>query len=626
MDDNYFFATCPRGLEKALTQELKSLGAASLSPTEGGVAFKGDLTLMYRANLESRLASRILWRVEKNTYRDEHDIYALAEYINWTKFFNETRSLRVDTTAIKSPLTSLSFVTLRVKDAICDRFRREGMLRPAIDKQAPDVRVLVYLTDREVSLYLDTSGDTLFKRGYRRNTEEPATLRENLAAGLIALAGWTPGTPFIDPFCGSGTLAIEAALIASNSAPGLTRAFGFQKLRFYDGPTWQRLRQTARDRVLPAPKAPSIFASDRSTVSIAGAKTHAALARVSEWIDFKIADATHIVAPADQGILLSNPPYGLRLDDEKYLTELYPALASALKKNFAGWSTYFITADREMPHHMGLKPSKKTPLYNGAIECRFFEFRIVKGSMRRVKKTDGDDMADSTHPTFSDTVSDLPPTVTDSWGMPKFPKISGLPPILSGAKKSVEAREKTSSRHADDKKPASPTRQPSFGKSSRFSEKSERGERSSTPRMARSGGFTRDFSKTTRGDGDRPPNASSATDKPRYRTKTPSFSHDAPVKRSSASSFDEAKSSPSKAPWAKSTTHHVHKDSTGRFSKPAAAGASQKNATHKTQATKSPPHKPLAAQPLPVKPPRKVLTLKTPVKKQETDDPEISYL
>ena len=252
-----FFAPCPRGLETALAAELTRIGAVDVTITEGGAGFAGELALAYRANLESRIASRILWRVGGGPYRDEHGLYELVRAIDWTRHFLPTRTLRVDIAATRSPLQSLEFATLRVKDAVCDRFRADTGVRPSIDKRAPDVRVSAYLTERDATIYVDTSGEPLFKRGYRRDAEE-APLRENLAAGLLALTGWTPSLPLLDPMCGSGTIAVEAALIAADRAPGLARTFGFQKLAWFDGPAWQRLKQTARDRCAARPATPTI--------------------------------------------------------------------------------------------------------------------------------------------------------------------------------------------------------------------------------------------------------------------------------------------------------------------------------------------------------------------------------
>jgi len=379
-----FFAPCPRGLETALAAELSALGGEFVVTADGGVAFAGPCELAYRANLESRLASRILWQVAHGRYRNEDDLYRLAHGVDWTTHFKVERTLRVDVAATRSPLTSLEFATLRIKDAVCDRCRETTARRPSISKERPDVRVHAYLTEREATLYLDTSGEALFKRGYRRDVET-APLRENLAAGLIALAGWTPGTPFLDPLCGSGTIAIEAAMIAADRAPGLTRTFGFQKLAWYDGPAWQRIRQRAHDRVCPAPVAPAIFASDIDPHALAQCRANGAAAGVADWIDLQQQDVLQRAAPAASGMLIANPPYGLRLDDAAKLAAFYPRLGDALKRNFTGWTACLLTGDLRLANLIGLKPSRKTPLYNGNIECRLFRFEIVAGRPVRIR-------------------------------------------------------------------------------------------------------------------------------------------------------------------------------------------------------------------------------------------------
>ncbi|MGC1818743.1 MAG: THUMP domain-containing protein [Casimicrobiaceae bacterium] len=376
-----YFAPCPRGLESALAAELGTQGANDIAPVDGGVGFAGELALAYRANLESRIASRILWRVGEATCRDEHDLYAAVHRIDWTRHFRQDRTLRVDVAATRSPLASLEFATLRVKDAVCDRFRAERGVRPSIDKRAPDVRVHVHLAEREATIYLDTSGEPLFKRGWRRETEE-APLRENLAAGLLALAQWAPGRVLLDPMCGSGTIAVEAAMIAADRAPGLSRSFGFQKLLWYDGPAWQRLKQAARDRVRPPPSAVSIFASDLSPQAVAKAQANLAAAQVAAFVGVEQADVLIRKAPAAEGLLLSNPSYGVRLDDARRLAEFYPRLGDALKKGYGGWTAYLFTGDLRLAKLIGLKPERRTPLWNGALECRLYSFRIVAGSMR----------------------------------------------------------------------------------------------------------------------------------------------------------------------------------------------------------------------------------------------------
>ncbi|HEY5365808.1 MAG TPA: THUMP domain-containing protein [Casimicrobiaceae bacterium] len=375
-----FFATCPRGLEGTLVTELGAIGAIDAAGVDGGVGFAGGFDVAYRANLESRIASRVLWRVGSGRYRNEQDVHALAKSIDWSKHFHAERTLRVDVAATRSPLTSLEFATLTIKDAVCDRFRDDTGTRPSVDKRTPDVRVAAHLTADEATFYLDTSGEPLFKRGYRRDTEE-APLRENLAAGLIALAGWNPDTAFLDPMCGSGTIAIEAALIAADRAPGLARTFGFQKLAWFDGPSWQRMKQSARDRIRDAPASPLIHASDIAPQAVAKAMSNAKAAGIADFITISQADFLTRDAPASQGTLIANPPYGVRLSDQEAIARMYPLIGDALKKRFAGWTAWLLSADKTLPKWLHLKADSRTPLHNGALDCRLYQYRIIAGRM-----------------------------------------------------------------------------------------------------------------------------------------------------------------------------------------------------------------------------------------------------
>jgi len=373
-----FFAPCPRGLEVPLGDELAALDAGGIVRTDGGVAFAGPLELACRANLESRLASRVLWQVGGGRYRDERDVHALAKAVPWPTHFRGDHTLRVDVAATRSPLTSLEFATLTVKDAVCDRFRADTGGRPSVDKRAPDVRVHVHLTADTATIYLDTSGEPLFKRGWRRDTEE-APLRENLAAGLLALAGWRANLPLLDPMCGSGTIAIEAALLAANRAPGLARTFGFQKLAWYDGPTWQRMRQKAQDRVVPPPQQAMVFASDIEAGAVAKCAANAKAAKVDAFLAVERADVLARMAPAPEGVLVSNPPYGARLSDRERLAAFYPRLGDALKQHFAGWHAWLLSGDPALAKRIGLRVARRIPLYNGAIECRLYGIPLVAG-------------------------------------------------------------------------------------------------------------------------------------------------------------------------------------------------------------------------------------------------------
>lgn len=387
MATQQFFATCPRGLESLLADELKSLGAQSLAPTDGGVGFAGDMLLSYRANLESRVATRVLWLVGRGRYATEDDLYKAAYGLSWAKWFKVERSFMVKVTAVKCPLKSLEFVTLRIKDAVCDRFRAEGGTRPNIDTRQPDVRIHAYLTADECLLYLDTSGNALYQRGLRRLSVE-APLRENLAAGILRLTGWQPGTPLLDPMCGSGTFLLEAAMMALDIAPGSGRSFGFEKLENFDAAAWKTMCQAAKDRAKPV-EFQHIYGSDTDLRAVRVAKQNLEQADLLEAVWLTQKDVTQVEAPAESGTLIANPPYGVRIGEQEELAALYPKIGETLKRKFAGWNAYFLTSDLRLPKLMRLAPSRKTPLFNGPLECRLFEIKMVAGSNRKPEKSQG---------------------------------------------------------------------------------------------------------------------------------------------------------------------------------------------------------------------------------------------
>ena len=381
MSDNYYFAPCPRGLEGVLTVELETCGAGLPEPRPGGVRFKGSKEVGYRVNLHSRVASRVLRQVAHLPYRSEQDLYDAAYEIEWYEHFDVAQSIRVDISAIHSPLTSLDFATLRIKDAICDRFRERTGVRPNVDTQAPGARIFVFLDAKTATIYLDMSGEPLFKRGYRGRTGE-APIRENLAAGIIALTGWLIEEPFLDPMCGSGTFLVEAARQALGIAPGIRRAFGFENLCDFDPALWARLKDEAQSRELPL-RPLSIHGSDLYGRSLDTARATLEGAGLSSAVQLKQANVLELSPPGPSGVLVTNPPYGVRLGDEQELTAFYPKLGDTLKQRFAGWRCYIITAEMKLPSMLRLKESKRTPLFNGAIECRLFEFRMIAGSHRK---------------------------------------------------------------------------------------------------------------------------------------------------------------------------------------------------------------------------------------------------
>jgi putative N6-adenine-specific DNA methylase len=381
-----FFAPCPRGLEALLAAELGELGAADIGAVDGGVSFRGTLSLAYCANLHSRIASRVLWEIGSGRYRDGEDVYLGVYALDWQRLFDPGLTIRVNVAAVASPLKSLEFITLRIKDAACDKFRAQTGRRPSVDTAQPDVRIHAFLDVERFTIYLDTSGEPLFKRGSRQMAGE-APLRENLAAGILKLAGWTPDTPLLDPMCGSGTLLIEAAQIARGIPAGRNRRFAFEKLRSFDAAKWVGIRDEGEARIRNDAGTP-IFGSDLFGDALKLARENLATAGLADAVSLKQANVLEISAPAAEGVLVTNPPYGVRLGEQEKLAAFYPQLGNVLKKKFAGWRAYLLTADLRLPKLIGLSPSKRTPLYNGPLECRLYEFRMVAGAMRRTRMKD----------------------------------------------------------------------------------------------------------------------------------------------------------------------------------------------------------------------------------------------
>jgi putative N6-adenine-specific DNA methylase len=388
-----YFCPCPRGLETALTEELQEIASSSTTLTihnqvPGGVHCSGQLADAMRINLHSRIASRVLLRIAHGSYANENHIYDLALAATWEQWFGVEHTIRVDVTAIKSPLKSLEFITLKIKDAICDRFRDRQGKRPSVNTRTPDMRISGFLDTRTVTLYLDTSGEPLFKRGWRQETGD-APLRENLGAGLLRTAGWKPGVPLLDPMCGSGTLLVEAAQMLAGIPPGAHRRFGFEKFHGFRAADWQAIRDA-----VPAPFVPTeinIYGSDISGDMLVMTRNNLQRAGIPFEIPLKQIDAQEIKPPTEQpGLLIANPPYGERIgvrgDRQQAPDELavafFSTFGSTLKSRFAGWTACLYTADLSLPRMLRLKESKKTPFFNGAIECRLFRFEMVAGSNR----------------------------------------------------------------------------------------------------------------------------------------------------------------------------------------------------------------------------------------------------
>ena len=409
------FLPCAQGVEPLLVDELQrlpGLAGARVESWRGGVVVHANQVdevpvLAMHCNLESRLAQRVLWPLAFGAYRSEHDLYELARTVDWRLWITPQQTLKVDITATRSPLQSLNFAVLRIKDAVCDVLREATGERPSVDTRRPDLPLLLHLTVEDATLYVDTSGEALFKRGWRVDKGE-APLKETLAAAMLAAAGWqgrAEDGPLLDPCCGAGTIAIEAAQLACGIAPGLQRRFAFERLAPFRGalPQWQRIKQAARSRA-HAP-AVAVHAGDVSFRMTDFATRNAERAGVRHAIEFKTADALQRTPPAESGTLMLNPPYGERIEPKGRGTagrapreafeggagpaEFFAQLASHWKKHYPGWTAWVLSPDAKLPSQMRLKESRRVPLWNGPIECRLFRFDLVAGSLRRVAADDG---------------------------------------------------------------------------------------------------------------------------------------------------------------------------------------------------------------------------------------------
>ncbi len=416
MNQLQLFLPCAAGVEGFLADEvhrLTGLAGDDLRTGRGGVLLRASWRDALLLNLHSRLAQRVLVQLSYTPYRGENDLYEAASAVAWEIWFTTRQSFKVEVTAQHSPLTSLNFAALRIKDAVADRFRHKSGVRPDVNTQWPDVRLYAHLTTDTATLYIDTSGEPLFKRGWREDKGE-APLKETLAAAMIAASGWDPhaadATPLYDPCCGSGTIAIEAAQIACRIAPGAQRRFAFEKLLPFQSQIWSAIKSEAADGVTTG--AVPIFGSDVAHRMVDFAQRNAQRAGVAQALQLRGGDALQRMPPAERGVMLLNPPYGERIaaagvagqrggsfqpgalaaaragretahtDDGG---DFFIQLASHWKKHYAGWTAWMLTPDLKLPGRMRLKESRRVPMWNGPIECRLFRFDMMAGSVRGEK-------------------------------------------------------------------------------------------------------------------------------------------------------------------------------------------------------------------------------------------------
>ena len=397
------FLPCAAGAESYLAHEVQRILACSpqdVRQLRGGVQLTAAWTDALRLNLHSRLAQRVLVQLVQAPYQSEQHLYDAAFAVPWELWFTHRQSIKVEITAQHSPLRSLNFAALKIKDAVCDRFRDIQGARPNVDTQHPDVRLYAHLTSDRLTLYIDTSGEPLFKRGWRVDKGD-APLKETLAAAMLAASGWadstTPRRPLYDPCCGSGTIAIEAAQIACEMAPGLQRHFGFEKLLPFETAEWQALKVDAASRVKRFSQ-PLVFGSDVSHRMVDFAQRNAERAGVSAVVQFRGGDALQRMPPTEQsGLMLVNPPYGERIEAGGFAGrgrfgarelpqtqqdgDFFDKLAAHWKKYYAGWTAWVLSPDQKLPGKMRLKATRRVPMWNGPLECRLFRFDLVAGKM-----------------------------------------------------------------------------------------------------------------------------------------------------------------------------------------------------------------------------------------------------
>lgn len=382
---NEYIAKTFQGLESVLEQELIELGATKTKKMSRAVAFEGDTALLYKANMSLRTALRILLPLATEITKNQNQLYDFAHSINWMRWFTANETFVVNARAFKAPAFNHSnFVALKVKDAIVDQFRRLKGARPSIDKENPDIIIDVHIFKDRCTISIDSSGDSLHRRGYR-NSGHRAPLNEVLAAGLILLSGWDINTPLIDPFCGTGTILTEAGMYAHNIAPNLHRQkFGFTSWKNFDEKLLEKvwLEARANERSFDG----IIIGSDISRKVIQHARQHVAAAGVDECIRLSGKPFIERSVPQGKGgTVITNPPYGERLNKSD-IADLYGSIGDKFKSDYTGYNAWIISSVHNFNRFIGLRPSKKLRLFNGGLECQYMKFEMYQGSRRADKQ------------------------------------------------------------------------------------------------------------------------------------------------------------------------------------------------------------------------------------------------
>ena len=366
------------GLENVLAGEIRDLGAESVSVERRAVSFVGDQALMYKANFHLRTALKILKPIAEFEVAKRDDLYDHAKKIKWSKYLALGKSFAIDSTVQSEMFVNTMYASLKVKDAIVDQFRQETGKRPSVNPENPDVRINVYLMGNHCILSLDSSGESLHKRGYRIGQGD-APINEVLAAGMILLTGWHGEKDFIDPMCGSGTLLIEAALIAKGIPPGMYRkSFGFEQWPDFNETLFSEICNGEYEKEITC----KILGSDISIKDIAIARGNVKSASLSKVIELTVEDIIKLEPPSSNGIIITNPPYGERMKPQS-IAELYSAIGDTLKNRFTGFEAWIISSSLDGLKSIGLKPAKKIDLFNGALACSYRCYELFQGSHKQ---------------------------------------------------------------------------------------------------------------------------------------------------------------------------------------------------------------------------------------------------
>ena len=376
---NICIAKCPQGLEEVLEKELKKLGARHTSIVRRAVSFKADKKTIYKINLHSRLSSKILVPIGKFYAKHPEELYKKMKQLDWSKVLRLEQTFAVMTTVHSEYFNHSQYIALKAKDAIVDQFYAKVDDRPNVDPKNPNIKIHIHIFDKECTVYLDASGDPLFKRGYRTNTG-PAPINEVLAAGMLHLSEWNEDIPLIDPMCGSGTIVIEAAMMATNTPANILREeFGFMNWPDYDDNLWEIVKEEAFKGIKPS-KA-QIFAYDKTLSVLRFAEQNAEEISAEEMIQFKRKDFMHLSPPVPDGMIVTNPPYDERIqvdDNEAF----YKAIGDRFKQEFQGYTAWLISSNMSAIKRIGLRPSRKIALFNGKLECKYLKYDLYSGSKK----------------------------------------------------------------------------------------------------------------------------------------------------------------------------------------------------------------------------------------------------